>query len=189
MRTFIALPVDVAGSRLEETALVCRRRLSAEKIAWVDMTNVHITLFFLGDTDPGITDGLSRGLEMIASGVSPFSLEVKGLGYFGARSSPRVLWAGISESKPVFHLQKEVEALVTQYGFTPEERDFHPHITLARLKYLRHPEKLINLVGEYRNTLFQETPVDHLVWMESILTPAGAVYKPLRKFSFKGQSY
>lgn len=187
MRTFIALPVEVAGSRLEEAAMICRRRLSTEKITWVDLSNVHITLFFLGETDPAITEGLSRGLETIASGQPPFSLQVKGLGYFGSRSSPRVLWAGISESKPALLLQKEVEALVTKYGFAPEDRDFHPHITLARLKYLRQPEKLHEVVREFSDAFFQEMPVDHMVWMESMLTPAGAVYRPLRKFPLQGK--
>ncbi|NMB71940.1 MAG: RNA 2',3'-cyclic phosphodiesterase [Bacteroidales bacterium] len=187
MRTFIALPVTLAGSHLEEAALLCRRRLSAEKIAWVDLNNVHITLFFLGETDPAIADTLSHGLETIASGHRPFSLQVKGLGYFGSRSSPRVLWAGISENKPALQLQKEVKALVTAHGFVPDERDFHPHITLARLKYLNHPEKLHDLVAEYRNTFFQEMPVDQMVWMESQLTPAGAVYRPLRAFPLQGK--
>lgn len=187
MRSFIALPVEVVGSRLEEAALICRRRLSTEKIAWVDLMNVHITLFFLGETDPSMTDGLNRGLETIASDQLPFSLQVKGLGYFGSHTSPRVLWAGILENTTVLQLQKEVQALVTQFGFTPEERKFHPHITLARLKYLRHPEKLHDIVMEYRDTFFQEIPVDHMVWMESVLTPAGVIYKPLRKFPFQGK--
>lgn len=184
MRTFIAIPVPVESPVLKEAADYCRTKLSGEKVSWVDLRNIHITLFFLGDTDPGILGGLSRNLETIASTYSPISIRVKGMGYFGSRMSPRVLWAGVDGGDPIVRLRNDVQNAVVQYGFEPEDRNFSPHVTLARIKYLKRPDSLFEAMAKYCDVVFQELQVDKMVWMESVLTSAGAVYKPLKWFPF-----
>jgi len=58
---------------------------------------------------------------------------LNGLGYFGSKRNPKVLCAGIYENNSLQQLQQQVERIFAGLGFEPKDREFKPHITLARL--------------------------------------------------------
>jgi len=65
--------------------------------------------------------------------MPPFELSLKGVGYFPPRRHPRILWAGVAENPELFRLQGKIERALNSIGIAPEQRRFHPHITIARL--------------------------------------------------------
>ncbi|MCG8457162.1 MAG: RNA 2',3'-cyclic phosphodiesterase, partial [Holophagales bacterium] len=90
---------------------------------------MHLTLRFLGEADPAPV-----ALALGNVRAEPFPLEIRGVGRFGSRGRPTVLWAGVRESQGLMHLHAEVEEKLAVLGREPEKRPFHPHITLARAK-------------------------------------------------------
>ena len=70
-------------------------------------------------------------------------------------------------------------------GFEKEERKFRPHLTLARIKYIRDREVLQEKLAEYRDTVFQKIQVEEIIYYESILRPGGPSYLPLATVPFK----
>ena len=94
----------------------------------VDIDNLHLTLAGLGSVD----QEMHRCAEQAAARVeaSPFEIILDCVGYWGR---PRIQWAGCRQ-KPVA-LQRLVDALNRQLhgcGYSPEFREFAPHVTLRR---------------------------------------------------------
>jgi 2'-5' RNA ligase len=141
---------------------------------WVSPEQLHLTVRFIGDVD-GV---LFRDIKNILDEVSfaPFSLQLKGVGYFPPRGAPRILWIGLEKSDPLLLLRKKIDSRLLQVRVEPEGRKFSPHITLARLKS-SPVQKIANFLAG--NGLFSQEPfqVDDFKLYSSILSPKGAYHK------------
>jgi 2'-5' RNA ligase len=131
-RLFVALPLPADLKR------ICQERISQlhsnlPMHKWVHRDDLHITLQFLGDVPVEQLVTLHEALPAAAAAVRPFTLTLGGLGWFGPPASPSVLWSSIQgETETLSELHKSVEAVTAPLGFTPEERPYKPHLTLAR---------------------------------------------------------
>ena len=106
-------------------------RIAAPAFRWVAPGNLHLTLRFLGNVAGSALDTLAVALREIA--VEPFELQIGELGTFGRASSVRVIWLGAElGAESLVQLAREVEARCTRTGLAPEDRPYHPHLTLAR---------------------------------------------------------
>lgn len=98
---------------------------------WVQAEQMHLTLRFIGEVDGGIFQEIKDALAGVKA--PRFSLQVKGLGVFPPRKTPRVLWAGVAPEEEISALRNRIENLLVGMGLAPEGRKYSPHITLARL--------------------------------------------------------
>lgn len=104
-------------------------------INWVRQESLHLTLKFLGDVEPSIISQLRSALEPLGAKRGGFSLAVQGVGVFPQGEHPRVLWVRLTGDVHVLQeLVLEAEAALEPLGFPPQEKVFHPHLTLARIK-------------------------------------------------------
>src|SRR4051812_13319687 len=104
---------------------------------WQDDEQLHLTLRFIGEIDRHVAADLSDALSRIRSPA--FALRIKGVGSFDHRASG-ALWAGVEPKEQVAALAAKIERVCQQVGLAPEQRAFHPHITLARWKGSRTRE-------------------------------------------------
>jgi 2'-5' RNA ligase len=183
-RTFIAVKIE-PGMAMHGCISDLREKLKGEKIKWVDAAQLHITLRFLGDTDPGQVDAVKQILEGTIPGLVRPEVVFGGLGLFRSLRDPRVLWIGMDPRDALAGLKGRLDEELTGLGFQPEEREFTPHLTLARIKFLRDREALKNLLAKYRDKVFQKHRIHELIYYESILHPGGPEYIPLKKAAFK----
>jgi len=102
-----------------------------EGARWVEPENYHITLRFSGDVDGAVAERFSEALDRITS--PSFELALDGLGSFG-RGRPRALWAGVAPNEALESLSRAHEQAALAAGLEPETRNFHPHVTLARMR-------------------------------------------------------
>jgi RNA 2',3'-cyclic 3'-phosphodiesterase len=70
---------------------------------------------------------------------------VRGLGWFPNERNPRVFWAGIESGPELATLAHATEQSLAALGIAAEDREFHPHLTLARR---RNPVPLEHLRKE-----------------------------------------
>jgi 2'-5' RNA ligase len=133
IRCFLALTLSVAVTRKIAEEVERRRKEIAGRVAWVPPANLHLTLQFLGSIDETLVDGIVGRLKKVAARHAPFEARARGLGAFPDTQRPKVLWVGV-EAEGLAKLQKEVEAAMVELGFPKEERAFHPHVTVARVK-------------------------------------------------------
>ncbi|NNC93027.1 MAG: RNA 2',3'-cyclic phosphodiesterase [Acidimicrobiia bacterium] len=140
--------------------------------------NWHITLRFLGKTDQIACETLFGRLDGADLG-SPFDLAFAGLGAFPRASRATVLWLGIGDgSEALVDLAGAVEEAAVEAGFMPEERPFHPHLTLSRIRPPQDVRPLIEAVPRF--PLRQR--VGSVTVFESHLGRGPAVYEKLEVF-------
>ncbi|MFA7383773.1 MAG: RNA 2',3'-cyclic phosphodiesterase [Desulfurivibrionaceae bacterium] len=178
-RLFVAidLPPDIVA-HLQE---ICYGVVGAR---WVQPEQLHLTLRFIGEVDGGLFREIKEGLvELKTEG---FALQVKGLGFFPPRKTPRVLWAGVAPGKQVCALRHKIDNFLLGLGLAPEGRKFSPHITLARL----HDTPLARLSRFLAgNNLFAtaEFPVSEFHLYSSELTAKGAFHTIEASYSLGSQ--
>lgn len=132
LRLFIAVRLpEFMKFRLEQWKLGHAEELPFRK--WTHREDYHITVQFLGDTDPRQIHDITEALTQAASRIHPFQLKFGRLETFGLPESPRVLWAGVNDDcKGLDKLYQTVTEAMGELGFAKESRPYHPHITIAR---------------------------------------------------------
>ncbi|MFA9559081.1 RNA 2',3'-cyclic phosphodiesterase [Evansella sp. AB-rgal1] len=97
-----------------------------------NLQDFHITLLFLGGWEKKFKEKMWNNLQNELNSISPFSLSLLNIGYFGKEVNPRVIWVGVEESNPLHELQKKITSTAEIMNFPIEKRPYKPHITLAK---------------------------------------------------------
>lgn len=98
---------------------------------WPHREDLHITLKFLGQVTDNKIQQLLKELQAVQD-IPAFDLIVGGIGTFGNPMKPRVLWAGVEDTDLLTELQHVVEGCSQKIGFEKENRQYRPHITMAK---------------------------------------------------------
>lgn len=140
---------------------------------------MHLTIRFLGKVQFEQKECLVQKLDAIR--LSSFKLEIDALGVFPQKGVPGILWAGLKACEALGKVRESVESVVATCGFDSDNKPWHPHITLARLKERNYltPE-MLDAVGIDRMSL--EFPVNEFYLYRSELRKSGAVYTILETF-------
>jgi len=185
MRTFIAIDLDEAIKK-ELTALVEELRPLGKNVRWVNPAGMHLTLKFLGEISDQDSRDVCAAVEEIASRHQAFQLALKGTGVFPpGRQDPRVLWVGAENNPGLTELQADVEQGLEKLGWEREKREYHPHLTLGRVKFPSRLDALLSEFEKSRSRSFGEMRVLRLTFFQSTLKPSGAEYSVLAEFKLK----
>lgn len=142
--------------------------------------NWHVTLRFLGKTDEVAYQRVLAALSASHLGGS-FSLGFGGLGAFPRPVRATVLWLAIESGvERLKNLATLAEMAARDAGFSAEDRPFHPHVTLSRVRPHQDLRPLIERTPPFPLTL----PVDRVVIYRSHLGRGGARYEELESVSF-----
>jgi 2'-5' RNA ligase len=189
IRTFIAvnLPADVLA-RVGQVQAELKPAARSGAVRWAAPEQIHLTLKFLGDIASASLPQLEAALHRACAGIGPFGLRVEGLGGFPDLQRPRVLWAGIAGGLGSLHLLQKIVLRETEVWGKPEERAFHAHLTLGRVKECG-PRELRELVAKMESMPVPEFgcwQVTELHLMRSELSPAGSRYTCLAAIPLGG---
>ncbi len=188
IRAFIAVPV---GEDVRRRLVRLQSTLAArtEGVRWVDPENIHLTLVFLGDIPGAAAESISSGLDSIAAGTVPLMLEARGLGFFGSRSSPRVIWVALSgDLLRLARMQQVALESAQAAGCTPDVKPFSPHLTIGRVRSNRDSGRLVAVVEKEKDACISGFIVESILLMKSCLTPKGPVYSILHEARFTGSA-
>jgi len=183
-RTFIAIDI-VASDKLKEVYELARYRMRLERINWVPVGNLHITINFLGDTEEELLADIAKSIENTINRYNHFELILRSFGIFKNLRDIRVIWLGCDPCPILQQLKKELDINLSGLGFGPEIREFSPHLTLGRVRDIHQSNQLVQLITKYKDVEFQKQCIDRIVLYESKLTPAGPEYIPIQTFSLK----
>jgi len=181
MRLFVSVDLDGLAADVERVQDLLA---DASGLRLTDPEQAHLTLKFLGDTDPDRVPALTEELELAVeeSGVEPFRTEFSGLGVFPSLDYISVVWLGVPEGSESFvRLHEAIEDRTTAMGFDPEEHEFTPHVTLARMDHAGGKELVQSVVSE-RDPDVGEMTVDAVRLTESELTQSGPEYSTVEEF-------
>lgn len=185
MRTFIAIKI-VPEAQLLQSIADLKQDMKYEPIKWVDEQKLHLTLKFLGETSEAQVHQIKNILEQLATQYRPLSFLPSGMGFFKSRGMPKVLFVDVKEDDSLKQLAAAIDILVSPLGFEREKRPFNPHLTLARIKYIKNKKAFYEAVGEYQSMEFQPVTISEIIFFQSKLNPGGPVYHELAKFTMKG---
>ncbi len=188
VRTFIAIQL---GSDVQQLLGRIQKMLASQidekDVRWVDKSNVHLTLKFLGDVQSGRLPEVYQGVQAACAEIAPFAITVRDLGCFPNLQRPRVIWAGVTESMGMLQqLQQAIEEKLAQQGYERERREFTPHLTLGRVNRGIHrdgQQRIGRIVQEGVQFPPLDMPVSAVSVMRSDLQPSGAVYSELHRTS------
>jgi RNA 2',3'-cyclic 3'-phosphodiesterase len=182
IRTFIAveLPPRVK-SRVG--GLIDKLRVAGAEVNWVRPEQMHLTLKFLGDVPDTETPDICRVVREVANQFEPFEVICRGAGAFPIGREPRTLWVGVEDgAEELKRLQAALdEALKTKLGFAKEQRGFHPHLTIGRVKGEAPGSRgeLARLLAEHAEFDADLAVIDELVTFASFLDRKGPTHDAL----------
>jgi 2'-5' RNA ligase len=180
IRSFIAIELP---EEAKQGLAKLRKELERDEhrfVKWVDAGGIHLTLKFLGNIPSKRVTETTEAMRKAVQGISPFHLEISGLGVFPSLRQARVFWVGIGgEVDKLSRLQQNIDSALAALGFAKEERSFVPHLTLARIRQGASPLERRNFGELVGSTSFEDkyhVEVEAISLMRSQLTPAGAIY-------------
>jgi 2'-5' RNA ligase len=188
IRCFIAIELP-AEIREGLGRVIAPLKLLQPDVKWVDPASIHLTLKFLGYVTPDRVVEITEAITDAASGIPPLSLEIKGLGVFPTLNRVRIVWVGVEgETDKLLQLQQRLETNLEILGFPPEERDFTPHLTLARVRDTASPaerQELGQLITTSKVPSIGSFTAMSVSLMRSQLARTGAVYTQLAAVELK----
>lgn len=175
VRAFIA--VDIPAD-IRERITAVTKEVGAENLRPVGEDQLHVTLEFLGNLD-------ERKVELaknVVSGVNQkkFDVSLIGVGTFDVKR-PRVIFAkimrGSDELIGLYNMMHEGLSKLT----TLEEREFSPHVTIARLKRFDRDamKSAVDFINRYKDYDFGSFKCDSVRLKSSVLTQTGPVHTDL----------
>jgi 2'-5' RNA ligase len=135
-RCFVAVPVppDLRQS-LDAVVTAWRAEPDAPNLRWTDSGSWHVTLAFLGATDPASVPGLADDLEATVAPFGPFAVSTGRAGAFPRPGAAQSVWLGIAD--PDDRL-RELAAAVQGAVLSPDRRrPLKAHLTLGRSRVRR----------------------------------------------------
>ncbi|HJT64661.1 MAG TPA: RNA 2',3'-cyclic phosphodiesterase [Candidatus Limnocylindria bacterium] len=186
-RCFVAVPVP-DDLRVGLATALDRWKLErdAPDLRWTDPEGWHVTLAFLGATDPATVDDLRRGLESVTrqftSPFSPILVRTGPIGAFPRAAAAQSVWLGIDD--PLRQLKDLAYAVQTAILAQEKWRRLRPHLTLGRSR-VRRGEPLESWIAT-RTFPPTEFPVEDVVLFRSHLGRGPARYEELARLPLGG---
>jgi 2'-5' RNA ligase len=180
IRAFLAIELpDALRPGLAQVQGELKR--SHADVRWVQVGNIHLTLKFFGNVPEDEIDALALAARQAAAESAPLQLQATGVGAFPSPLSPRVVWLGLGgDVLPLTQLFYRLEKAFTTLGYLPEGRAFNPHLTLGRVKSPANRDRLARMLAKMPPLDWPPFAVKELILFQSVLSPQGSKYTPLR---------
>ena len=176
-RLFVAIDVgDAARAAIRTAQEHCRE--AGFPLRPVATAGAHLTLRFLGATDPTRVPVLGAALRTVAAERGPFALHTAAPGAFPSAARARVLWLGLAGSPTQLSaLQRATAAALADCGVPHERKPFHPHLTIGRIVASTAPPaaRTAALLAALP-VVAAPLPVTAIHLLRSTLSPGGARY-------------
>jgi 2'-5' RNA ligase len=177
-RCFLALLPDAASLQTLQRSRESLERAvigAARSARWMEPAALHLTLRFLGDSGKAQIEYLKHMLPTLAPALPVIA--TRRYGIWPNRARPRLLVLELMADPALSNLVCECEAHARKAGYAAEQRDFRPHLTLARLRpgcafgILPNPPPSIGF--------------DAVALMQSTLSQPAATYTELARVGLK----
>ena len=196
MRIFIGIDLDDAV-RAKIARFVEGISGFAPEARWVRPESLHITLKFIGEQKEEQVGAISERLRQIHSGT--IEIRMAGYGFFPTAKAPRVFWIGIHAGTELAQLAGDIDEAVGELGVPREEREFSPHLTLARAgghgkrssgdprwRKDDRPNSVFSVLqkrlAKMGDPEFGTMTADKFILYQSQLSPTGSKYTKLERF-------
>ncbi len=175
-RLFIAVHVP---QKIQNTLLrqMGQLGLTSENIRPVPLSDIHLTLKFIGETDDTHIPPLLEILKVVAERNQSCEITIEG-GVLLPPRKPRTFGVRMQHSGQLQDLYEDIDDELSANGLSDRDvRKFYPHITLARTKGLMTPHEISQILSwPCKGMSFI---AEDIRLIESTLRPQGPLYTVL----------
>ncbi|MFA6521984.1 MAG: RNA 2',3'-cyclic phosphodiesterase [Patescibacteria group bacterium] len=176
-RLFLSVPIPREVK--QEIAVIAGHvhdQLRFSTIAWTPIENYHITLHFLGDIPRDVQGDFVSDL-VAKEFPRQFELRLKEVSAFPNKKNPQTLFVETTVHPSLLGLRKRVGDVVSSFGMPIDEREWHSHITIGRVKKRSEILKPEEIPVKPMKFL-----VKGFVLMKSMLQSEGSKYELVHRF-------
>jgi 2'-5' RNA ligase len=179
MRKRLFVAIDIPLAIKEKIVKIQEQLLDKEiKAVLVKPENMHLTIIFLGDVDynqiPEIIELLSKIKD------DSFKIEFEALGGFPSLKNAHTLWLGLKENLALYYLREKISQQIKKLNLRLDEKEFVPHLTLARLK---RPRNCLGMQFDARG--LDGFWVKEFILYQSELSSDRPKHRPMKKFCLR----
>ncbi|HOK79273.1 MAG TPA: RNA 2',3'-cyclic phosphodiesterase [bacterium] len=174
---------DEVTDEMEQIIVMLSEHKNIIKV--VPAKNLHITLRFLGNIDEEKYQEFLFNLENAFNSLTPFYVDIQGIGFFPNKKHIRVIWAGVENHPSLSLIHDIVENAATKIGLPPDNK-FHAHVTVGRTRSQITLHLVQELEAKFQNKRWGKIKVDHITIFESVLHQTGPEYKELAQIPIGG---
>ncbi len=135
----------------------------------------HLTLKFLGEVEDSRVEKIREALRKIK--FKPFEAKVTNIGYF-TPDFLKVVFVDVDNA--ISKLQSEIDTKLE--AMFKKEANFHPHLTIARIKFVKDKKGYIEALNKIK-TDEKKVKIDSFQLIKSTLAPEGPIYEVVEEFS------
>lgn len=172
LRLFIACPLT--SGLLKKIAFLEAKieEKTKQKFTWINLDNLHLTILFLGNIF--YEDYLKIDQIFNEFKFKPINLKITKIDY-GPPNKKRMIWLYLEKNPALEEIKNFFEEKLNQAKiiYKREERNYLPHINLARLK---KPNDLPQIEEKLNWSII----LNQIALYQSFLNPQGAEYKKLK---------
>lgn len=129
IRSFVAATLPAA---VKESLVNLLQPYTHPATRFIPEQNLHLTLFFIGNTNRSQLPALQQALAAVAQQQTPFTLELERIEPGPKPATPRLIWARYRQHTAFESLSRAItEALAAT---PPKQQKAIPHVTLARFR-------------------------------------------------------
>lgn len=183
MRLFVAFELpERSRTEIRQALAAVREGLPAAR--WVPRERWHLTLRFLGETEPAARPALDRALGEAFAAAAPLAVRPRGAGWFPATGrAARVLWVGMEPGDGLAGVQRRAaEAAERELRLEREHRPYRAHLTVARLRSPWPAESLETWRAAMAGFVGSSFRIGEGVLVQSLLDPSGVRYRRLAAY-------
>ena len=111
------------------------------RVTWTKPDSIHLTFRFFAELNEDLAEPLREATGVVASSYKAFDIPLTRIGAFPRAQAPRVLWLGpssewerTSDGQRLVALASEIDDACAALRLGREEKHWHPHVTLGRVK-------------------------------------------------------
>ncbi|MBI2405709.1 RNA 2',3'-cyclic phosphodiesterase [Candidatus Microgenomates bacterium] len=148
-RAFIAIrPPEEIVHKIQSSINTFKKEFPT--INWEDSEKLHITLVFLGFVSKEKLSSVTRILKEISTNNAPFSLSLGESMYLYKRHGDSMIVLEVHDvEEKLKNLQSQLRNELKRIEFSLSKR-FSPHVTIGRLKRMRYPHEVKQLLSNIR---------------------------------------
>jgi len=178
MRCFVAIDLDkeLAGKVRDVQEGIMKLGVD---VKMVEPENLHFTLKFIGEINESELAAIKNELHACFRGVSEFTMNIHGMGYFGGENYIRTLWLGVKEGEDdLLKLMKLVNT-----SLKTGKTNYSPHLTLGRVKTSKNKGDLLDFISSMKDVKVGEMKVEEVKLKSSVLSTHGPAYSDIEIFT------
>ena len=199
MRIFIGIDLDELV-RTRISTFIAGVSGFAPEARWVRPESLHVTLKFIGEQKDEEVAAIAERLQSVPA--ERIEIAFRGYGFFPTPRAARVFWIGIQAGAQLAVVARDIDAAVAEFGVPREEREYSPHLTLARAggrsgdpKWRKgdRPNGAFDVLQKRLAAMpeidFGTMTADKFVLYQSQLGPGGSKYAKLKQFAMQDPAH